>query len=112
MTKKVADEGPDAEQESNEGPIDSSTKPAAGVESVICPNLLYRITVNNKHAQSVKIKLSFNPLKPESEIDLVWPKSGIKDFVKSGYTSHLLTLRRRTASTVSGEAPEIDKLDV
>jgi hypothetical protein len=51
-------------------------------------------------------------LKPESEIDLVWPKSGIKDFVKSGFTSHLLTLRRRTASTVSGEAPEIDKLDV
>jgi hypothetical protein len=112
LTKKIADEGPDAEKEGNEEVIDSSAKTAADIGAAICPNLLYRITISNKHAQSVKVKLSFNPLKPESEIDLVWPRSGIKDFVKSGYTSHLLTLRRRTASTVSGEAPEIDNLDI
>jgi len=90
--------------------VDKSS-PSAPVLS-LCPDLLYRLTINNKHAKAVRVKLSFNPVQPEQPINLIWPKSGVKDFVKSGYTSHLMTLRKITASDPSEGSSEIDKLSI
>jgi len=52
------------------------------------------------------------PKVEEGEINLVWPRGGIKDFVKAGYTSKLLTLRKRDPSLPSAGEPESQKLDI
>jgi hypothetical protein len=39
----------------------SSTAPVLSY----CPDLLYRLTINNKHAKAVKVKLAFTPALPE-----------------------------------------------
>ena len=59
-----------------------------------CTDLLYRISVKNCHHKTLKIKLQFGLKEGEPDIDLRWPRSGLKDYVKPGYTSDLMTLRR------------------
>ena len=57
------------------------------------------------------MRISFRPKCPEADINLVWPRGGIKDFLKAGATSHLLTLRKRAPTAASGE-PETVKLGI
>ena len=52
------------------------------------------------------------PKCPEEEINLVWPKGGIKDWLKGEASSHLMTLRKRKAVTEAGAAPETAKLSI
>ena len=50
------------------------------------------------------MKLSFDPVKPGEPINLAWPRSGVKDFIRSGYTSHVHTLRKVAATTLAESA--------
>lgn len=52
------------------------------------------MTITSNHAQPVRFKLSFQGL----EEHLIHPEGGIKDFIRPGVTSHVLTLRRRTTA--------------
>jgi len=72
---------------------------------------LYRLTAKNLGESPVKMRISFRPKCPEADINLVWPRGGIKDFLKAGATSHLLTLRKRAPTAASGE-PETVKLGI
>ena len=58
--------------------------------SNICENLLLRITLTSTHSQPVRFKMSFDGLQDH----LTLPSGGIKDFIRPGMTSHILTLKR------------------
>ena len=58
------------------------------------------------------MKISFQPKCDEKTIDLIWPRGGIKDYIKPGTTSHIMTLRRRDPFVQDTEGgDEIGKLD-
>ena len=54
--------------------------------------LLYRITVTNNSDLTMRLKVSFKPKDASQEVDLVYPKAAVKDYIKTGITSHLMTL--------------------
>ena len=76
----------------------------------ICEDLLYRLTAKNSNETAVKLRISFVPKCPEADINLCWPRGGIKEFLGAGVTSHLMTLRKRTPT--AGDGPEAAKLDI
>lgn len=77
-----------------------------------CGDLLYRFTVISTHPSSIRVKISFRPKCDEESIDLIWPRGGVKDFVKAGSTSQIMTLRRSNPFAQStNEVNEIEKLE-
>lgn len=42
----------------------------------------------------------------------MWPKSGIKDFIESGVTSNIMTLRKLVATTKNEDNLEMNKLSI
>lgn len=77
----------------------------------MCEDLLFRLTAKNLTDTAVKMKISFTPKCPEADINLAWPRGGIKEFLRAGVTGHLMTLQKRTPSAAA-EQPEIAKLDL
>ena len=77
----------------------------------MCEDLLFRLTAKNLTDTAVKMKISFTPKCPEADINLAWPRGGIKEFLGAGVTGHLMTLQKRAPSAAS-EQPEIAKLDL
>jgi len=58
------------------------------------------------------LKISFLPKCDEKTIDIIWPRGGIKDYIKPGATSQIMTLRRMNPFVPSiDETNEIAKLD-
>lgn len=58
----------------------------------------------------VKFKLAFVPKCDPKEINLIWPRGGIKEFLQANSTSHVLTLRKRVPEP-DGETTQISQLD-
>lgn len=56
---------------------------------------MYRITATNKHTATLKLKINFHPKCEENDIDLIWPRGGVKDYIKPGTTSHILAIQRK-----------------
>ena len=77
----------------------------------MCEDLLFRLTAKNLTDTAVKLKISFTPKCPEADINLAWPRGGIKEFLRAGVTGHLMTLQKRVPSAAS-EQPEMAKLDL
>ena len=78
-----------------------------------CNDLLYRLTVINSHPTDLKLKITFKPKCDEKEIDLVWPRGGIKDFVKKDTTCQIVTLiRKNPFADHADDANEIEKLEI
>jgi hypothetical protein len=49
---------------------------------------------------------------PEDQINLLWPRGGLKDYLNGETSSHLMTLRKRKAVTEELVAPETAKLSM
>lgn len=81
---------------------------AAGEETV-CEDLLFRISAKNLLSNtSVKLKINFVPKK--EDVDLVWPRGGIKDYLKPESEANIVTLYRRTYGP--SDEPQMAKLDL
>lgn len=79
----------------------------------VCEDLVYRITAVNKHSATLRVRINFHAKCEEKEIDLVWPRGGVKDYIKPGTTSHILALHRKNPfADKDGHEPEIGKLDI
>ena len=72
------------------------------VKSNICENLLLRITLTSNHPQSLRFKMSFDGMQDH----LILPSGGIKDFIRSGMTSHILTLSRKSTAPLDFDLAE------
>ena len=124
-TGAISGEGDDKKQEEpakeeekeevKEEKKDEAEEEAAEEEKIeyenICQDLLYRLTAKNLNDTAIKLKISFAPKCPEADINLCWPRGGVKEFLGARVTSHLLTLRKRTP-TAGGDEPEAAKLDI
>ena len=75
-----------------------------------CSNLLYRISVTNVNTATVKFKLAFVPKCDPKDINLIWPRAGLKEFLPAGGKSHVMTLQKRVPEP-DGDGTEIGKLD-
>ena len=93
------------------------------MEAKICDELLYRLTVTNflsissekfgtrtsTSAQRLNIEF-IEPL--DTEIDLIWPKGGIKDYIKAGQSCEIATLQRKDPFSNLDATDVIDLLDI
>mmetsp|Transcript_28967 Transcript_28967/g.43722 ORF Transcript_28967/g.43722 Transcript_28967/m.43722 type:complete len:95 (-) Transcript_28967:320-604(-) len=77
------------------------------LERRVCKDMLYRVSLKNDSATGIKFKLTLEAIEPENTINLVWPRSGIKDYMKQGYSSHLLTLRKRDPTLEGDEQSKL-----
>ena len=64
----------------------------------------------NLNATKVKFKLAFVPKCDPKDINLIWPRGGLKEFLAAGSKSHVMTLQKRVPEP-DGEEPEIGKLN-
>lgn len=67
-------------------------------------DLLYRIHARNLLQSNVQIKIDFVPTDASESIDLVYPRGGIKDFLKPDGDFPVFTLRRRNPFAAEEDA--------
>ena len=98
-------------QDQNEG--GQVLKSEVESSAFVCEDLVYRITAVNKHSATLRLKINFHAKCDEKEIDLYWPRGGVKDYVKPGATSHVMALYRKNPfADKDNHAPEMSKLDI
>lgn len=102
-----------ADQPQDQIEKDQELKSEVESSAFVCEDLVYRITAVNKHSATLRLKINFHAKCDEKDIDLMWPRGGVKDYVKPGTTSHIMALSRKNPfADKEDHQPEMGKLDI
>jgi hypothetical protein len=91
--------------------LDDSFEEWKGSKIQNCRDLLYKITLSNTRTEPINFKINMSELVPNSDINLSWPRSGVKGALDVGETAVVCLLGKMRATDNLG-VNEIEKLRV
>jgi hypothetical protein len=91
--------------------LDDSFEGWKGSKIQNCKDLLYKITLSNTRTEPIYFKIHMSELVPNSDINLNWPRCGVKGALDVGETAVVCLLGKVTPTDNLGVS-EIEKLKV
>jgi hypothetical protein len=91
--------------------LDDSFEGWKGSKIRNCQDLLYKISLSNTRTEPINYKIKLSEVEPNSDINLNWPRSGVKGSLDVGETAIVCILGKLEPTDNLGMS-EIEKLKV